>query len=1642
MVEDTDGDGLNDSAEDTDKDGGVDANETDPLDWDSDNDTLSDGFESEYSSLLDPLVWDNASLDNDGDGITEFGEMLNNTSPLTNDTDSDNMLDKWEIDNGTNPLVDDAGEDPDDDGLSNLAEFQGWSISVSRFVALNTTVNLTTYNIQSYPLYADIDGDGVLDGAEKELSLDPQSYDTDWDGLWDIYEAHKPNLTTPALYTITDYENWTINDIYVMNDGNIFFTVHNANGYDWLRSINGTTGNLTNHVYHTSGIPRGLTGDSEGNLYYVLSTGELMRYTPATDTSTELIDELDNPRDVAIDANGNIFIAEEGTNNMPANETVNGTWNGTSCIKQWNASAGLTTVISGLNRTRSVAVNEDGNLFISEYGIVHRYYDYPANKYSFSGGRLSYYDAVTGNLTTILDEAWYSSLNFDVPGDLFYVETDAPSPTNNYSDIGAFPATSTNRMSKLITAYSGGSPHLTNESMYYPNASGCLKVKAVRSVQGSLYWATPSTIVRSNVTTYSNATHWDSDNDSLPDGMEIYGWYIEVRKTNYYDVNYHNNGGSEDIPLYQTLRDYPEYVIVTSDPLGNDTDSDNITDYSEYLNQSNPSSNDTDGDGLSDYDEIITYGTLPYDVDTDDDYLMDSLELGIRWDFDTNTTTDPLDIDTDDDGLIDGEEDFYVDGKIYGLETDPNDNDTDGDGLLDGYEFFIETFRSTDRVPVGGDNNSWANITCNRSIGQQLADFQTAVVNIGIFGLNVSYLNITLGTNATNGTSKLIYEGNQSGDNLTLRLNLIEFMNTTQIRDGKLHGWYLQLNHSGNSSERGWLESFSFTVYIETDPNDNDTDDDGLLDGEEVYLGDYGFITNPRLADSDGDGLDDYEEVTGSGDANGYITDPRDNDTDGDGIHDLSDKDPTQDLAITVEVYDVFAYEDNNAVLKIGVTVDDHQFISTAHTKTYWESNSFNVTYNIADDLDSFWFYLEVWKHENANLWLLNAGGDTQLDVASGADDPSNGSRVKFNYSIGDTTTVWNMKGGIDEGDAEASFKVQTVGLERINTLLVTNASFMQTYENDKQSYFGEKRFFAFLINVTDGNSNAKLESGPNWVFVPFTLFQYTKFAAIIRNESVNDLNFTPDDENTTWMGYDENSSLRSLAGIFQFNVSLSEAQSLLDDLLQNITGYRIMQAYAVGDKLEQVGLPQEIVDFVPMDMPETSELGFLDRTSTVLGSYFLGGMLGAVKAFWGSIFDGGCFKTETDEGASEYGFNNDGSYGYDNLPSLVDMFSNPFSLSSFEIGTLIDSWFYGLTNWLYGIAANNDNDKAWNLLDKIALDLDEELSDYDDDNIIDALLSWESTARTIIFDGGKGLTDYRPKLPSTPEFIDVGIGALRNFDYGDLWDAGKAIASTSYHAGLSALIYCIDIFDKFFLITDFDRDGLSFWKEIYLGGDMLTADFFFEIDYLVGCKPESHNISFYTTDPNNDHYGGDPWSYFESYIESNSEIKIDKTINIHYDVDDKISYNWFDSGTSATGAMGNAILFHDSFAQIYVQYLKEPGGLYFDSKGEIGGVVDTGLMIHEILIFTDIAFGEHNQPDEKYFHETYTLMHEIGHWFGFEHCDGTDPDSVMDSNINAKVSDVERGYSNDEWDELDRNLTWAVYTLRALTCGLVTSIT
>lgn len=118
-----------------------------------------------------------------------------------------------------------------------------------------------------------------------------------------------------------------------------------------------------------------------------------------------------------------------------------------------------------------------------------------------------------------------------------------------------------------------------------------------------------------------------------------------------------------------------------------DTDGDGLPDvYEKNVYGTDINNPDTDGDGLPDGYEVRTLRTNPASKDSDDNGTADGDE-----NFDTDNLTnyeeylfgtDPYKADTDSDGWTDGDE---VD--IY--NTDPLKYDTDGDGVIDSDEFLL-----------------------------------------------------------------------------------------------------------------------------------------------------------------------------------------------------------------------------------------------------------------------------------------------------------------------------------------------------------------------------------------------------------------------------------------------------------------------------------------------------------------------------------------------------------------------------------------------------------------------------------------------------------------------------------------------------------------------------------------------------------------------------------------------------------------------------------------------------------------------------------------------------------------------------------------------------------------------------------------
>jgi hypothetical protein len=146
--------------------------------WDYDGDGLPDGWE--VDNALDPLSAsgdDGAGGDPDDDGLTNLQEYQRGTNPFRKDTDYDGLEDGAEVNvHGTSPLL----TDTDGDGMAD-----GWEVRHG----FDPLVNNDTDGIQGNGAGDDPDDDGLLNFDEYLNGSDPSNGDTDGDGVWDSAEV-------------------------------------------------------------------------------------------------------------------------------------------------------------------------------------------------------------------------------------------------------------------------------------------------------------------------------------------------------------------------------------------------------------------------------------------------------------------------------------------------------------------------------------------------------------------------------------------------------------------------------------------------------------------------------------------------------------------------------------------------------------------------------------------------------------------------------------------------------------------------------------------------------------------------------------------------------------------------------------------------------------------------------------------------------------------------------------------------------------------------------------------------------------------------------------------------------------------------------------------------------------------------------------------------------------------------------------------------------------------------------------------------------------------------------------------------------------------------------------------------------------
>jgi len=404
---------------------------------------------------------------------------------------------------------------------------------------------------------------------------------------------------------------------------------------------------------------------------------------------------------------------------------------------------------------------------------------------------------------------------------------------------------------------------------------------------------------------------FDADNDGLPDTYET--------ATFGYAPNRSDTDGDG-------ITDADEINVYRTDPLDSDTDGDGLSDGDEvFTYHTNPLSWDTDGDRLKDYVEAMIYGTNPREVDTDGDGLDDYFEVNHIWDIESVTIS------------ITG---VRIGNTTYYDRTDPLNPDTDGDGLLDGQEgplggYYADAAYSFDPDPTTDPNPIIFNYGYTHPLDNDTDDDSYKQLPNGKILEPREFLRSMTDKEEIEGITVVFIDPEEGPVQRTFRTNPIcpdTDMDTGSSAVLLSDGYELALNPpsdplDGDSDDDGLIDGDEGTtspISNKTDRLDPDTDDDGLGDLQEIVLGldptrpdtdgdlvsdgdeFLVFGTDPTSRDSDNDLLSDGEELyywhsnpmMKDSDADGindgfevlwYFTNPMDEDTDNDNLTDLEE---------------------------------------------------------------------------------------------------------------------------------------------------------------------------------------------------------------------------------------------------------------------------------------------------------------------------------------------------------------------------------------------------------------------------------------------------------------------------------------------------------------------------------------------------------------------------------------------------------------------------------------------------------------------------------------------------------------------------------------------------------------------------------
>lgn len=354
----------------------------------------------------------------------------------------------------------------------------------------------------------------------------------------------------------------------------------------------------------------------------------------------------------------------------------------------------------------------------------------------------------------------------------------------------------------------------------------------------------------------------------------------------------------------------------------NDGDADGLSALEEFNAGSSLTDADADNDRLTDGLEVLTHGTSPTLSDTDGDTMADHFE--VQYEFDP---LDPTDARTDADG------DDFSNADEHRYHSNPRDADSfpaievisfeDGEvpqgwvvpntanagWQIDATQAQQGTI-SLRAAPIGHSQRAQIEFTREFAAGSLIfwsrtstegcCDYLSVYVDgspvlsrSGQYEWTEHQINLSEGTH----TIRLEYrkDGSVVSGSDTVWIDNLQFFDLDADGDGMPTTWEVEHGLDPNDPDDAALDGDDdelsnldeFTAG--TDPDSADTDNDALLDGEEVHT----HRTSPVLIDSDQDGMNDGFEVLNALDP--LDDSDADEDADGDGFTNQEEHDTGAD---------------------------------------------------------------------------------------------------------------------------------------------------------------------------------------------------------------------------------------------------------------------------------------------------------------------------------------------------------------------------------------------------------------------------------------------------------------------------------------------------------------------------------------------------------------------------------------------------------------------------------------------------------------------------------------------------------------------------------------------------------------------------